>query len=388
MNENLLKKIYTIVLVAFPLLYIYASPISALSFGDLVLIFLDIIIIFKIIKERKSIKISKLSIIFLMFSVIQFLLLIAFFGDDYYKVIMPTLRIVLYISSVGFFGKNYIDIEFAKKVLIICTFISSLYLLLQLFILKCFHFYLPGTLSNLPKYDENLLIYENNMRANWQYSYRVRSLFLEPSHYAIYASLGLIVLINYKKFKYKNLFMAIIIISMILSGSSTAILMIPLIIFIHLILNFKTLVEKKLSKIILIAFIGLIGLCIYMNTDNYQKFYDRTFGSGGATTNRIENYSFIFNNNDESNDFKIFGHGIYKISEYIPSVPRIYYYYGYVGFILLIIILFYYLIRGSNYQRSILLGLCILCFASELLFSHFMLPYLTLLIENRNNAKN
>lgn len=386
MNEILLKKIYTIVLVAFPFLYIYSSPIPSLSFGDLLLIVFDVIIMCKIVKKPKITKISRLSIFFIIFSIMQVLLLILLFGEDYYKIVMPTFRIILYISSVGFFGKDYTDINYAKKVLIACTVISSLYLLLQLFVLKFFHFYLPGTIPFLSKYDENLLIYENNMRLNWQYSYRVRSLFLEPSHYAIYASLGLIILLNYKKFKYKTIFMIVIIVSMILSGSSTSILMIPLIFLIHMILNFRNITSKKMYKVVLIAFVGLVGFVIYINTENYQKFYDRTFGTGGATINRIENYSLIFSNKDEPSCLKLFGHGIYKISEYIPSVPRVYYYYGCIGFIFWIIVLFCSLIKGSNYQRSILIGLFILCFASELLFSHFMLPYLTLLLENKKNG--
>ena len=385
-NLKKLKKFFTILIVSYPVLYIYASPFKALSIADLLLIIIDAFLIFYSIKNGIK-KINKPLLIFIFLSLIQVLFLLLVDYNEYSKIIMSTTRILLYVFSLCFFGESYFDKVLAIKCIKKIAIFASIYLLVQTVFLRLFHIYIPGTIPFMAEYDQNLTIFELIMKNNPGYTYRARSIFLEPSHYAIYIALALMIELmkNGKKDFFSIIFLSF---SMIVSGSSTAILMIPICFIISIIFNQWKITKKRLfQSLIAMVFIVIIG-GIYFKTDSFMKFYDRTFISGGATTNRIENYSLVFENSDNNFITKFFGHGIYKIEEYIPSVPRIYYYYGLVGFILFLIITIFSLYNTDKLGKSIILILIVLCFASELLFSHFILPYFIFIINSKKGKVN
>ena len=162
---------------------------------------------------------------------------------------------------------------------------------------------------------------------------------------------------------------------MILSTSGTAIFLVIIIYLIYFVKNFKLILSKYAKQIILVTAAIVIILFIYSKTEHFQLFINRTFINGDSTEARFENYDLIFNDNSISTIKKIFGNGILKIDDYIPSIPRIYFYFGVVGMIYFSFIFSKNLLklRGVNWIATLILF--ILMFPTELFFGNFILLY-------------
>lgn len=380
MKNKLITKLFTVFIVLYSLLYIYASPIESLSIADVILILFWAILIFVTIKNNFLLKVSLPAMFILFITLLNLFILIIFFKQDARIILFPTLRMSAYIFTIAIFIRNYFDIELGKKSIIIISFISSLYLLIQLIISNLFHYYLPGTLP-LPLLSEDLSQYNLLMSIDYNYYDRVRSFFVEPSHYAIYNILGLFYAL-YNNNKKNIVFIIVITLGLILSGSSTAIIMVPFIYIISFCKDIRKMSKEKIIKLFFAILFIIMLLFVYIGSEKFEHFYNRTFVDKHAVNDRFDNYERIFNYNEENMYLEFLGHGYNKPDFYIPSVPRIYWYYGILGIAFYMIYSLQRIIVLKGANKYVFVILFILSFASDLLLGQFALVYFAFILND------
>lgn len=378
-----MKKIFTLVLVLFPILYIYDSGILTLSLADIILIAILPLLITDMIIKKKTIKINVFLFFFTLFIFSQ-ILIYYLFNITTADAVMTTFRLVLYYAVISFFVYEYFDYNKGIKYIKICATLSAIFWLIQYVLFDYFGIFLQGTLPFFKtQVDEYNYIMNNHAWSSFAYT-RPRSFFAEPSHFAVYEALGLLMLLF--KFNSKDKIPTIIVaLSMLLSGSGMAITLITLIAIIYFFNNAKKITYNKIIifTLIILCCVGLLP--IYTKTETFQLFFDRTFISKDSTNGRFGNFIDAFTVNRNFREFFI-GDGIYKIADisgqkYITSIPRIYTYFGLIGlivFILLCISNFYKLNGVRKYTWILLFAIS---FASEILFHSFILLYLPFIIK-------
>ncbi len=384
----MIKKIFTFLIVIFPLLSIYQSGISTLTIADIFLISLFPFFLAKLFKTRKTIKISfvLLSITFLI--CIQ-MMIFMILGKIDTSSIFTTLRLLLYYFTLAIFTKELFLIIDGIKYYKIISLISSILYIVQFFLLKVGDFFLPGTIPFLKtEVDEYNLIMKNHLWTSSAYA-RPRSFFGEPSHFAVYVSLCLaILLIREKKRNWKLI--GILTFAMLLSGSGMAIILCAIIYFTILIKSilFGRLTLKKILLVILCLSIFIPIFGSYTTTESFSIFYNRTFIEKDSTEGRFGNFKEAFSL-DKDFDEILFGEGVYKISDiegqkYITSIPRVYTYFGIIGFLIFINMTIYLFIRKKKLNLIAWSMLFIISFASEILFHNLSFVFIPYIIKEDN----
>lgn len=368
----MIKNIFTVLMIIFPILSVYNSPIATLTLADILLIILMPFVLIDIFWKKKArIKLNAGMGLVFLYTVIQLLIIIIFCDSEYAnKVTMPTIRILTYYGIITFFTKTYFNMELGLKAYKRVAIFVTCFLFIQILFFNIFNIYIPGTIPGLPV-SEDLIAY-NNVKLNGSTA-RFRSLFNEPSHYAIYVVLALgIELLAKHKIDKKSVI--ILTLGLLMSGSSTGILMVAILYLIYIAKNMRNFSAKTIRNLILLACVAMIIMPIYMQTQSFQIFYERTFENEQATEGRFGNYAIAFK--DTNNVTFFFGRGILKIEDYIAAFPRIFYYYGLVGMIFFGIVTIRNFIRLKGINLVTWLILFILIFPTEMLFGKFILLYM------------
>lgn len=188
-----LNRLFTIFLVLFQLIFLYATPIESISMADAILILIYPFLIFKLIKTKKLV-LSKLNInllLFLFYVLFQFVVLyilkdIPFLNDA----ALRTGRFVFYLITVICIAPNFFDVKLGVKVLKYISIISTIFLIFQILMVRFVGVYIPGTVPGLQLMRSDLLDFNQNIM-NAGYLIRPRSFFSEPAHYATYVLLYL-----------------------------------------------------------------------------------------------------------------------------------------------------------------------------------------------------
>lgn len=377
-----LKKIFSSLLVLFPILYVYKSGISTLSVADVLLIAIIPILLIDIYKKRKNIHVSLILLIISFFMILQ-LLIYTEMGISSGSAFMTTLRVILYYLTCAIFVKDYFDLNFAINLYKKVAVISSLFLLFQFVLFNYFGLFIQGTIPGFEtEVDKFNIIMNSHSWTSLAYA-RPRSFFSEPSHFAVYVSLAFAILLLYDK--KKNWFMIItILLAMLLSGSGMATILCFLILTMFFIKSIKNLSRKTILYICGILMIAAFIIPYYTNSNSFKIFYNRTFVQKDSTNGRFGNFAKSFTL--DKKDYQIvLGEGVYKIEdvegqEYITSIPRIYTFFGLSGMLLFIILCIrnFYKLKGINLTSWIIL--LAISFASEILFHSLLFVFIPYII--------
>ena len=390
-----LRKLFTILIVIFPILNIYQLGISSFTLADSLLLITIAFLILDIFKNKRKLNVSNIMLIIFLLIFVQMLIYSIMDINDI-NAVMTTLRIEFYYFVIALFFKDYFSTTYATKVFPIFATLSSCMLIIQYVAFYRYGIFIRGTVPFL-KVNENLSTYINIMSAGLWTSIpytRPRSFFSEPSHFGVYVTMALELLLSNSN---KKNWLAIIIITLgiLLSGSTMAIILALLIIVINIIkLFFEIIDTKKLKKKIIMIVIVTLAVSIpclmaISKTTSFQVFYNRTFVSKDSTDGRFENFSYTFK--EKKNVFYvIFGEGITKIEDtngtkYITSIPRIYKYFGLVGIIISSGLLLYCFgkLKGLNLAAFIILFA--ISFSSEILFHSLLFVYMPYIVCRRGD---
>ena len=379
-NIHKLKILFTTLVIVYPILSVYYSGFSSLTVADVLLLILLVPIFFHYFRYKK-ISIRKSWIPFLIFLVVQFLVLNLHGIDDYG--IMRIFRFALYYLVIAIGNSEFFDINYGHKVLRNISLCVSIFGLIQAVGIYVFGVYIPGVLKFLPIMREELLTYGSEYVSG---TLRVRSVFGEPAHLAIYLCVYLIIsLLSEGK---KNIREALIVtLCLIFSVSSTAYY---LLFFIWGVYLLKSLWEKRdvsantVIYVICVCFICVIGIIILFNSGLWKLFWERNFVTGSSISGRISGYEQAFNKMytpDVLN--RLFGHGYddyrgtYQF-HYFAGIPLLYWYMGYVGLgLFLLIILWEFIISKGIVSKMLIIVIFMLGFVEQIYVSYNLMLYMT-----------
>lgn len=384
--EEIMKKLFTIIIVMYPILNMYATPIASVSVSDLLLLFwVGLSLIISIKRKMYNIKSTVVPFfILLIYMIIQLLILIMIKDNEYsHEIFLPTIRLLFYFFVIAFYTKENFIPELGLKIFKYAALFASFFIIGQKILLDVFKIYIPGTLKFLPLMNDS--IYDYNAGMYDGKNYRLRSVFKEPSYFAIYVGLYFAISVINMKNSWIKVNIPLLV-GLLISASTTAIAIIALTIILFFMKILNKLNNKNTLYIIIFIIFLIIGICMYIKTKSFNTFYERTFVNKNAVDGRFGNYKEIFTNKDSILEI-VFGNGIHKVDYYIPTIPRIFYYFGITGMIYFICIAGLGLIKLKNESRTTLIVLIALSFASELLFGQFILLYMAFIAMNRKEKE-
>lgn len=152
---NKVTKIFTGAVLLFPVMTIYATSIPAVTFGEVILAVLMVILCIDILWSKKTLKISSnpfwLYLLYafgisLISSIVLALISTQFSLSE---MLQRVIRDGFYFILILIFGEYYFDFEYAKKFIKIFSVISGCYIILQFMVYAIWQIYIPGIIPQL-----------------------------------------------------------------------------------------------------------------------------------------------------------------------------------------------------------------------------------------------
>lgn len=365
-------KVFTNIVVIFPILSIYSMGGTSATLGDLLLILIIPILSFKMIvgKSRLVDSVFIPMIPYISFVVIQFIFL-ALYGafENFVDIGLRTLRYTTYLAVVIIFAKRYflvdLGIKTYKKVAIFATF----YLIIQYVFLNTINIYIPGHLPFLHLNSEQLEFFHLGLRS----VHRPPSIFGEPNHYVYYV-LGYLCLSLFTKGRKGSLLERIfLVVGILLASSTTGIIAGAILLFVWFIDRMRR--KFTMKKAFVTYFLFISSIFVVMFSAPTQYFIDR-IKSGILTDSRIAGYIDLAGIEVVSALEYFIGRGMIGITTYMASYARMIYYFGILGFSIFAMCMLISLVAVSSKEKRILLMLFLfLGTVSGIIISHHILLY-------------
>lgn len=376
----MLKKIYTILIVFFPILSVYQTIINKISFADLIMMVLFPILLFFIVKNNKIIfrKENKKIIVFIIYLILTMLIQsILNTGVN----IISTIRFIMYMLLL-IIGNEYFDLKFGIKVIKILTLLISIYVILQYFTFVMFNKTLPWYIKSFNIMDENFVTKANS--ANYLEFYRPTGIFMEPTHYAQYALVYFIYLLFSKdKVRHRGIQILIIVAGILCSGSSMGLIIILIAILIML-FNNKTF---NTTKKFLIIFMMIFGIYFILKIPYFNKIVTRVIGtestelfSGAAMGYRFNGATDFLSEKKSLIDITI-GTGRGTEQSYLTGVFYLLKNNGLIGLIIYLDFALYMIKKSESYNRALAIEILLISFGSEIIVNYGILFYYCFIIQ-------
>ncbi|MCZ8532019.1 hypothetical protein [Psychrobacillus psychrodurans] len=392
-----INKLFTIFLMFFQLLILYATPIPGLSVADILLIIMYPFLILSVIRKNETlIKVRYFPLmIFFVYIIMQYLF-ICFIKDTSFlnETFMRTIRFLFYLFTVIFIAPQIYDVKLGMRVLKYISLVSTFFLFFQILVVKFMGVYIPGTVPGLPLMRVELEEF-NQYIMQATYLIRPRSLFAEPAHYASYVACFLVLGLFTKKNKKREYIPELIVtIGLVTSNSATGMIAAGVIWSswgIHKILSVnlnKINLGMLLSTTILTP---ILFICV-ISSSYLPIFIERVFGGaqgfgGSALIGRMGNFGEAFSVGNLSVFEILFGRGMIDIIDYIPAVPTLFLYYGLVGLSLFLMILLVTFYIVELRAKIILILVFILSLGGDAIFGPNCL-FFFLFLMNGNNERS
>ena len=296
---------------------------------------------------------------------------------------LSVLRYLLYLIFCFTASKNYIDFKYIFKIYKVISLIFAIYVFLQFIAYYLFHTILPINVLSIFGFKtfDSVYWYDNISRyAGNVVMYRPCSVFVEPAHYVVYQAPILYILTNdivdtnKRNFKYSLIILA----SILLSGSTTGIVIIAF----CLIRRIINLFRKNFVKMIAFSILILIFSVFFFNSTYGSRIVERTFSdaSNGAINGRFSNAESVFS---LSNHHMYIGNGMsYESDSYVPTFPRLFLSFGYIGTFIFIIMLLITYLKCNFIGRRILILFIITMVGTLSLFGISVVLYMSLIYSN------
>lgn len=386
-GTNNLKKYFSLIVVLFPILNIYASPIPKVTLSEF-LLFLFFVVAICIYNTR-----LKVTMVFLLFCVYIFIdtfIVLTIVPDSLIGDSVGTLARLLFLYAMLFlFSKQFFDFGFGVKALHIVSSIISIYALIQTFF-ALFDIYLINYIPFLPDMGEGAgnTYAEILAKAAYGLQFRPCSILREPSAVGCYLSLSLSILLFTNKKPRIFLFLSLLYsLVMFITMSSTAIIMLC-ILWVCYFWKYSIKNRKSIQKIIPFVFAIFLVLIIAGATGIIEYFMERTFGgdfsiSGLMQSTRFKAISSMFDSSDTWHGV-LFGAGLQDRKEYLPGFARVYYGMGLIGFFLVIIQLYQMYKTSKGEQKMVAISYIILNIGTEILLGCMGFMFLPFIVSEFN----
>lgn len=357
--RELVEKIFTILCVIFTILGMYSTKGLTWHAWSFLLLFP----VFAAVLVRKGRINYERSMLFLC----TYMIIYIIHAKIHNLNTMSIMQYIFYVILTAFFVPNLFLQKQGKQIYRAVCIFATVYIMIQTVVAECFGFYLSGA---LPIGGSAQSIYADMMNTGGFeiLSNRPRSIFNEPSGYAIYVAVYMIILLwsdekTEKRRYYEPIFLSV---GLLVSRSSTGILLMILgWVFFFL----REIPKKIVSKWwLIIGVIALSGMFFMLSTESFRIFIEHTFAKSGGTVGRVSGYAYAFDMTKYTLAELFFGHGVkYNGEIFLAGWPRIMYYFGIIGLMVFGLFLFIYWKRG-NWQQKIIMFILALqtFFAAEL----------------------
>jgi len=388
MSSKLISRIFTFIVIAYPILGVYKSPLEYFDLGT----FITLLLIPIIIKKSDfKIAINKPLLILLYYIFFSTLILILLNSLNTLS-ILRTGKFIVLIFVVLLCGYNRLfDKLYALEVLKIVTNIAIVYLIIQVILNKGFGIILPNGIPALA--DNDAYLYTSHIAA-----VRPSSFFLEPAHFAQYVLVYLTYCLfgveqnNTLSNRWRNAIF--ILVGIIFSTSGQGLILACLLICIWL---FTQMFMSKISllKIVALLFVVLVSIFIIplllnLESVNYtlsRIFTDNLSGGGNALESRLRGYEYIKYLKGIN---LLIGMGFGNIPEgiYMSGFAYIIYCTGIFGFLIFICTLLSIFKKAKGFQRPLLIAYFALLIGAQMFTASNICFYFAILYININDIIN
>lgn len=367
-----LRTIYTWVIVLFPILAIYETPISKVSIGDLALLILLPFLLLKYIVGVSD-SLSRPQVSVLIFSIYILLSFAVQSISGYPAELISTLRFIFFLL-VFVAGYDYFDTAKAIERLSIVSVIVSVWVICQFISFYFFTIILPWKLPILPVIDNSFVEIVNEPYF-LQY-YRPTGVFYEPTHFVQYTLVGLIANLTIKK-RQINFSKYLIITATLMSASSLGLISLILV-FLYKIFIIDGLklnpIYVAVTVLLLLLLVPIISEIEYFSFIVTRVFDAESGGLGPAVGYRFNSLENLFNNND---DLKwLFGSGRGSEKEYFTGIFYLLNSIGIIGLLLYFYIIRIVFITSNQFGKMLVIIVFLLSFGSEVVANYGLLFYL------------
>ncbi len=374
--KDITIKIGIIICMLFPILMIYATPISFVCVADVFIIGVIPFLFFLMCKDGFDLTPVRQFIIqygfmilinyFLVFSLSQI--------NDLFGVTGSMGRYLLYFG--GMFLLSDLDDKYIKsagRVLRCVAVASTVYLFIQILILEGFGWYLPGTIPFLKTVNPQSFADQIFFMLTPGSNGRPMSFFQEPSHYGFYIVIALYYELIYEKGK--HFLLAIFLsVGVLFSVSSTGIIL-TVFLWVKYVINGLPAgrARRKNVKLVFALFICAVMLAVPILNTNRMQILLRRVGRSDVYTGRFDGFGVFAEK--YSLVTMLFGHGMDEgYYTFMPGIPMTYYYFGLIGLILLFLFCFVLYLKVDNKSKDMLLLFLIANIGSNMFFGHFLIP--------------
>lgn len=370
-----LNKFITWAILLFMPLSTYTIYTDKITYGDVLIFIGFLMIIINIIKNNLNLSkiISSPLLLYGILIIIHSLILWMFKPYELSEGLLAVLRYLLYLFMPIIGARYFFDYQYAYKIYKKLAIVFALYCIAQFVSYKCFSVVLPSNLFGLPTVDYVSQItseYNVSMYLSGNVMYRPRSLFLEPSYFAIYQIPILYLILNNtsEKNSHKYGIGLLITLSMFLAGTTTGIILLVLCWWKPIVTELK----KASLKFVAFQMILIPGIIYAINSDYMHSVLRRIISSdgslGSSLVGRIINYPAVFQS-DLTWYQILFGRGMWTDIGYLPSWGSIIVSFGLIGLMVFLGVLLRTYCKAQKRGRSMILLVVIMYIGTNTLFN-------------------
>jgi len=372
---NRVNKFITWAILLFMPLSTYTTYTDKITYGDVLIFIAFLVIIINIIKNNLNLSkiISSPLLLYGIFIIIHSLILWMFKPYELSDGLFGVLRYLLYLFMPIIGARYFFYYQYAYKIYKKLAIVFALYCIAQFVSFKCFSVILPSNLFGLPTVDYVSRItseYNVSMYLSGNSMYRPRSLFLEPSYFAIFQIPILYLILNNtnEKSSHKYGVGLLITLSIFLAGTTTGIILLVFCWWKPIITELKKL-SLKFAAFLMIMIPGSIYA---FKSDYMQRVLRRIISSdgslGSSVVGRTKNYSAVFESNLTWHQC-LFGNGMWTDIGYLPSWGSIIVSFGLIGLMAFLGMLLMTYCKIQKRGRAMILLLLIMCIGTNTLFN-------------------
>ena len=383
-----LDAIIAFLIVLTPVMTQYSfRALPNISIFDWILLFVFLVNLF-----RKKIKIENHYLLWGIFAILHTLIAYNFaktnavIGLDF----SGGIHIGLYYLVIAVVLPNIRNPQKFEKYIHSLIVFATLYLIMQVVVYYLFHYYISGTIKFF-YYNEALDRFQSSMNNSIQSVIRCRSIFFEPSHYAVITSIAMALVLDPQRNDKKSRCLSILYsVGIILSLSSAGIIL-CLVLWIRYF--FSLILQRKISKSTMLKiggllFLAVIALIILQQLGLIEYVLNRTLGTSTKTNalyNRVGHISTILSDLKAKDGWFVFGLGWIDYENFLPEFVMTFLSYGVIGCLVLLLCLFSKIKKGYQAFNLLIIG-GLVGFAGSLFLSAFsVFFYFALIIAHANS---
>lgn len=378
------RRIYTIIVVFFPLLSIYVSPVSGVDLGTLLFCGIGVFVFFE---NFSKIKIQKelLLLLFYTLSITIFSLASFTLYSPKVSILMRVFRFLILLFIFSFCNERYFNFKYGLRLLQKITIIASIYLIIQSSVYSVTGYILPKFIPGLTRLKG---IVDNRILSEYANFYRPTSFFLEPSSFVYFSALMLVcsLFINSSFLIKKRTLTAILItVAMILSTSGQGFIVVVVVWGYWIILLIRKNQKRlKMYKRRIFLFLPFIFIWV-IQSEIIKKILGRIFVKDleamSAVDARAGGYDMF---NQLPVVRKIIGVGFGNLPDniYFSSIADILFTLGIVGLIIIFCFYFKLFRKGEKFQKLLCVISFILMIGGGLFTATYLVFYLSFMMSN------